>query len=427
MKKILIFGAGGFGREVQWLIERINQQRPSWEILGYLDDGVEPGTEVNGYPVLGGISTLQEFDNSISVVCAVGSANVRRKVITKMKQMGQYQFPNLIDPDVKNSQFLELGEGNIICAGNILTVNIALQDFVIINLSCTVGHDVVIESFATVYPGVNISGCTRVESGVELGTGSKIIQGKTIGSNTIVGAGAIVVRDLPKDCTAMGMPAKPVKFFGGGYKRLLIMGASGHGRVVFGLARETGAYEEICFLDDDNKLIEDRVAIGTSDFAIKYKEEYDAVVAIGNPSIREQVQEKYEKNGIKLVTLIHPEALLPEEGVKIGTGTVIMAGAVIQPGVELGKGVIVNTSASIDHECRIGDYAHISVGSHLAGNVEIGSGTWVGIGAVVNNNIHICENVVVGAGAVVVEDIVVNGTYVGVPARRIMENKRGCI
>ncbi len=419
MNKILIFGAGGFGREVQWLIERINQKKPSWEIVGYLDDGVEPGTEVNGYQVLGGIGKLKEYDSTISVVCAVGSANVRRKIVAKIKQMGQYQFPNLIDPDVKNFQFLELGEGNIICAGNILTVNITIQDFAIINLSCTIGHDVVIESFATIYPGTNISGYTHVESGVELGTGSKIIQGKTIGKNTIVGAGAVVVRDLPGDCTVIGTPAKPVKFFGEGYKRLLIMGASGHGKVMFSLARETGAYQEISFLDDDNKLVEDGVAIGTSDFAIKHKEKYDVAIAIGNPSIRQQIQEKYEKNGIKPVTLIHPGAVLPEQGIKSEAGTVVMAGAVIQPEVRLGKGVIVNTSASIDHECKIGDYAHISVGSHLAGNVEIGNGTWIGVGAVVSNNIHICENVMVGAGAVVVEDIVESGTYVGVPARKI--------
>lgn len=216
MNKILIFGAGGFGREVQWLIERINQKSPVWQIEGYLDDGAEPGTEVNGYKVLGGIDELRKYDNSVAVVCAVGSARVREEIIAKIKQIGQYQFPNLVDPDVQNSQFLSMGEGNIVCSGNILTVNIVIKDFVILNLSCTVGHDVVLESFVTVYPGVNISGCTQVKKGVELGTGSKIIQGKKIGENTIVGAGAVVVRDLPADCTAMGMPAKPVKFFGGG-------------------------------------------------------------------------------------------------------------------------------------------------------------------------------------------------------------------
>lgn len=216
MRKILIFGAGGFGREVQWLIERINQKKFTWQIEGYLDDGVVPGTEINGFKVLGGMEKLRKYDDSMAVVCAIGSASIREKIITKIKTIGKFQFPNLIDPDVQTSQFLSMGEGNIICSGNILTVNIVIRDFIILNLSCTVGHDVVLESFVTVYPGVNISGNTRVKKGVELGTGSKIIQGKVIGENTIVGAGAVVVRDLPADCTAMGMTAKPVQFVGGG-------------------------------------------------------------------------------------------------------------------------------------------------------------------------------------------------------------------
>ncbi len=219
MRKILIFGAGGFGREVQWLIECINQKTPTWQIEGYLDDVVEPGTEVNGYQVLGGIEKLRDFDENTAVVCAVGSARVREIIINRIKEMGNYQFPNLIHPDVQMSDSVTFGEGNIICAGNILTVNIEVKDFVIINLSCTVGHDAILNSFVTVYPGVNISGCTIMGKGVELGTGSKIIQGIEIEENTIVGAGAAVVRNLPSNCTAMGVPAKPVKFSGGGVQK----------------------------------------------------------------------------------------------------------------------------------------------------------------------------------------------------------------
>lgn len=215
MKKILIFGAGGFGREVQWLIERINQKSPTWQIEGYLDDGIEPGTEINGYQVLGGLDKLKDFEETTAVVCAVGSAGVREKIILKIKEIGSFEFPNLIDPDVQMSERVSIGEGNIICAGNILTVNITVRDFVILNLSCTVGHDAVLDSFVTVYPGVNISGCTQIKKGVELGTGSKIIQGRTIEENTIVGAGAVIVRDMPSNCTVMGVPAKPVKFSGG--------------------------------------------------------------------------------------------------------------------------------------------------------------------------------------------------------------------
>lgn len=211
MRKILIFGAGGFGREVQWLIECINQKNPTWTIEGYLDDGVEPGTEVNGYQVLGGIEKLRDFDENIAVVCAVGSARVREIIINRIKEMGNYQFPNLIHPDVQMSDSVTFGEGNIICAGNILTVNIEVKDFVIINLSCTVGHDAVLESFVTVYPGVNISGCTIMHKGVELGTGSKIIQGIEVAEKSIIGAGAVVVRDITEAGTYAGVPAKKIR------------------------------------------------------------------------------------------------------------------------------------------------------------------------------------------------------------------------
>lgn len=215
MKKILIFGAGGFGREVQWLIERINQKKPTWEIEGYLDDGVQAQTEINSYKVLGGMEKLKEYDAAMAVVVAVGSAQTRKKIVAAIKKIGEFQFPNLIDPDAQLSQFVSLGQGNIICAGNILTVNIHLQDFVILNLSCTVGHDVCLESFVTVYPGVNISGNVKIGERAELGTGSKIIQGIMIGKGAIVGAGAAVVRHIPPECVAVGVPAKPVKIWGG--------------------------------------------------------------------------------------------------------------------------------------------------------------------------------------------------------------------
>lgn len=216
VEKILIFGAGGFGREVQWLIERINQKELTWEIEGYLDDGVAPQTKINGYKVLGGMDKLKEYDSTMAVVVAIGSASIREKIATEIKKIGEFQFPNLIDPDVQMSQFVSMGEGNIVCAGNILTVNIRLEDFVILNLSCTVGHDAVLESFVTVYPGVNISGNVCVGRRTELGTGSKIIQGITLGNDAIIGAGAVVVRPIPSDCVAMGIPAKPVKYRGGG-------------------------------------------------------------------------------------------------------------------------------------------------------------------------------------------------------------------
>lgn len=212
MKQIVIIGAGGFGREVQWLIERINEKEKKWNIMGYIDDGIEAGTEINGYSVLGGVDTLLEMQDNICVVCAIGSSIARKKVIERLSDKKNIEFPNLIDPSVKMSKYVQIGEGNIICAGTILTVNITIEDFVILNLDCTVGHDVVLNSFVTVYPSVNISGCVTIGKYTEVGTGTQIIQGKRISENTIIGAGSVVVRDIEKLGTYVGVPAKLAKY-----------------------------------------------------------------------------------------------------------------------------------------------------------------------------------------------------------------------
>ncbi len=107
------------------------------------------------------------------------------------------------------------------------------------------------------------------------------------------------------------------------------------------------------------------------------------------------------------------------EDVKIGEGTVVMAGAVVNPGAIIGKGCIINTCSSIDHDCKIGDFVHVSIGAHLAGAVKVHSRTWIGAGDTVINKIFICDNWKVGAGPVVVNNITEVGTYVGVPAKKM--------
>lgn len=217
MKDIIIVGAGGFGREVQWLIERINQeviklgQEREWNILGYLDDGVPVGTDIDGYRVLGKVDYLNNIENTIYVTCAIGASKVRKKVVEPFLPNKKIIFPNLVDPSVLKSNKVKMGRGNIICAGNILTVDIYIQDFCIINLDCTVGHDAQIASFFTAYPSANISGMVNFEDCVELGTGAHVIQGITVKSNTIIGAGSVVIRDLPGDSVAVGNPCKVVK------------------------------------------------------------------------------------------------------------------------------------------------------------------------------------------------------------------------
>lgn len=194
--------------------------------------------------------------------------------------------------------------------------------------------------------------------------------------------------------------------------RLVIVGASGHGKVIADIALKCG-YEDIVFLDDDESIKECAgfPVIGQTEQVTKI--DGDKVVAIGNAEIREKIQNK-----IKTVTLIHPDAVISRR-VEIGEGTVVMAGAVINSDVKIGKGCIINTCASVDHDCVIGDFVHVSVGVHIAGTCEIGNRTWIGIGSVVSNNINICKDCVIGAGAVVIKDLEEKGTYVGGPARKI--------
>ena len=198
-------------------------------------------------------------------------------------------------------------------------------------------------------------------------------------------------------------------------KKLLIIGAGGHGKVVADVAKSMNKYDEISFLDDNTSKEFIYPILGKVEDSFKYIDIYDFFVAIGNQSVRQSIMESLN---IDCVTLIHENAILGTD-VKIGAGCVIMPGVVINTGTTIGKGVIVNTCSSIDHDCVINDYCHISVGAHVCGTVNIGIRTWIGAGATVINNISICNDCMIGAGAVVVKNISSTRTYVGVPATRI--------
>lgn len=214
MKGLIIIGAGGFGREVAWLAECINKKTPTWDIKGFLDDDPEvQGTVINELPVLGGIEKVAEFKDAY-YVCTVGSSRIRQMIIEKAESINpNIRYATLVHPSVEMSRFVDIAEGSVICAGNILTVNLSIGRHVIINLDCTVGHDAILEDFVTLYPSVNVSGGVHVGQGVELGTGAQLLQYKAIGAHSIIGAGSVVVKDTPEKCTAVGIPAKPIKFF----------------------------------------------------------------------------------------------------------------------------------------------------------------------------------------------------------------------
>lgn len=203
-------------------------------------------------------------------------------------------------------------------------------------------------------------------------------------------------------------------------KRLVIIGASGHGKVIADIALLVG-YDQVDFLDDNPsiKAVGEYSVLGASSMAAELAANgCDFVVGIGNAKIREKIQRAIEAAGCNMVTLIHPSAVVAYD-VHIGRGTVVMANAVINPSTVIGDGCIINTCASVDHDNSIGNFSHISVGAHTAGTVFIGECCWIGIGAVVSNNLSICSDCMIGAGSVVVNDIVEAGAYIGVPAKKV--------
>ena len=205
-------------------------------------------------------------------------------------------------------------------------------------------------------------------------------------------------------------------------KKVIIIGASGHGRVIADIIKSSGD-KLIGFLDDDlsiqgNIIYDDKLVLGTiTEENIKKYKDYYFIIGIGSNKVRKLISSKYSK--LKWYTGIHPNAVIGSN-VTIGVGTVIMAGTVINTGTIIGKHCILNTCSSLDHDNIIEDFVHVSPGAHLAGTVKIGSLTWIGAGGIVINNISIGKNNIIGAGSVVIRNIYDNdSTFIGVPAKKI--------
>lgn len=211
MEKIAIVSSGGFAREVLTLINAINAKECRFEVVGFIDN--DKGRIVHGLPIIGSDEEVNNTQEPLSVVIAVGVPRLKEKIRLKYTNP-LISFPTLIHPSaiIADPDNIEIGQGCIICASTIMTTDIKIHDFVTLNLQCTVGHDTIINDYSAFMPSVNISGEVNIGKGVYVGTGAKIINQVEIGENTIVGAGAVVAKSLPANCTAVGVPAKPIKF-----------------------------------------------------------------------------------------------------------------------------------------------------------------------------------------------------------------------
>ena len=198
-------------------------------------------------------------------------------------------------------------------------------------------------------------------------------------------------------------------------KPIVLIGAGGHAKVIIGTAEALGRKVEH-ILDDNPQRHGEKVlgvpVSGGSASIKKFSESHDFIIAIGDNSIRKKMAEHLNLNWISLV---HPTAWV-HNSVKIGTGTVIMAGAIVQPDTLLGDHVILNTGCSVDHDGKIGHYAHIAPGAHLSGNVTLEEGVLLGVGSSVRPGATVGEWTIVGAGGAVARDLPGHVVAVGVPA-----------
>ena len=212
LKKIAIFGAGGFGLEVAMLIEQINEKQLEWEIVGFFDDSVPKDKVINGYRVLGNLDDLNTWETELYVTFAISSPKVKRSIVSKINNSNS-KYPILVHPSaiLGSKEYLSIGEGCIICACNIITTNISIGKHVTLNLSCTVGHETTIGDFSSFMPTCNISGEVTIGKANFWGTGAKIINQKAVGDNVTIGAGAVVIDNIPDGVTAVGVPARIVR------------------------------------------------------------------------------------------------------------------------------------------------------------------------------------------------------------------------
>lgn len=211
MDKIYIYGAGSVGKMVVQIINDINKKSKTWEIVGFLDDDKKKwGTSFYGYAVLGGENYLRRLQNSFITIGF--SSPIQKKALSHKIKLSSLTAATLIHPLAYISEQVLIGEGSIIYPGVCIDTEVTIGKYATINKNSTFGHDSVYGDFITISPGVNLGGFIVVDDGCEFGIGSSTIQNLKIGKWSIIGAGSVVTKSLPSCCTAVGIPAKPIKF-----------------------------------------------------------------------------------------------------------------------------------------------------------------------------------------------------------------------
>jgi len=211
MKDLYVYGAGGMGREIFELTGKINEREQRWNIRGYIDDG-KTGLTEEGDLIFGGIDYLEGLSEVVDVVIGIADTKIKRRIVERLVRHHHISFPTIVHPDANISKNCTIKNGCIVTYGCTIATKAILNEFVFINTGSAVGHDTLVGKYTTIMPAVNISGCCRVGEEVLFGTKATVIPGKKISDRAVIGAGAIVFRDVPEAVTILGNPGKVFKF-----------------------------------------------------------------------------------------------------------------------------------------------------------------------------------------------------------------------
>ena len=209
MKDIAIYGAGGFGKEIACIIKRINSVNPTWNLIGYYDDGVAKGTETTYGPVLGGIDDLNNRKEDICVAMAIGNPVIVKTIVEKIENP-HVDFPNIIDPDVifLDKDDINLGEGNVMMMKCTISCQVRIGNFNLFNIGIGVGHDAILGNYHVFMPNVNISGGVVIGDTNLFGVKSSVLQYLKVGSNSKIGAHCLMMRNVKSDSLYFGIPGE---------------------------------------------------------------------------------------------------------------------------------------------------------------------------------------------------------------------------
>lgn len=211
-KKIVLIGAGGFGREVAQMIEGLNRREKQYDLLGFLDDGKQFNREtlINGYPWLGPSSWILDHKDEVVCTCTIGYASTKARIQRELMAQG-VQFETIMATTAGVARFCEIGAGCVLYWNVGVSVNCKIGDGVLLNDSVKLGHDVVIGDYTAIMPGTSISGGCVIGEEVNIGGHAFVVPGKKVGNKARIAAGSVVFTNVRAGTTVLGNPARRMK------------------------------------------------------------------------------------------------------------------------------------------------------------------------------------------------------------------------